>query len=92
MEALKSPLMGMFEKKRVAQLYKFVMKVNPEDKATWNDINLQTQPMKDVFTKHQLEENTIDFLGHSVALHYNDFYLYEPAIQTIEKMQLYMSS
>ena len=80
MEAMKSPLMGMFEKKRVAGLYKFVMKVNPEDKETWADLNLQVQPMQDVFQKHQLEENTIDFLGHSVALHYNDFYLYEPAI------------
>ena len=48
--------------------------------------------MSDVFTKHGMEENTIDFLGHSVALHYNDFYLYEPALQTIEKMQLYMRS
>ena len=42
MEALKSPLMGMFEKKRVAGLYKYVMKVNAEDKSTWDDINLQT--------------------------------------------------
>ena len=42
MEALKSPLMGMFEKKRVAALYKYVMKVNAEDKSTWDDINLQT--------------------------------------------------
>lgn len=91
-EALKSPLMGMFEKKRVAGLYKYVMKVNPQEKETWGDMNLQTSSMKDLFEKHQLEENTIDFLGHSVCLHYNDFYLYEPAIDTVEKMQLYMRS
>lgn len=42
--------------------------------------------MKELFEKHGLEENTIDFLGHAVALHYNDFYLYEPAIDTIAKM------
>lgn len=31
--------------------------------------------MKDVFKKFKLEENTIDFLGHSVALYTNDSYL-----------------
>lgn len=41
--------------------------------------------MKDVYEKFGLEANTCDFLGHSVALHYNDFYLYEPAIDTIVK-------
>lgn len=92
MEAMKSSLMGLFEKKRVAGLYKYVNTVDVMDKKSWQDFNIQTQPMKDLFAKHGLEENTIDFLGHSVALHYNDFYLYEPAIDTIEKMKLYMNS
>jgi Rab GDP dissociation inhibitor len=48
--------------------------------------------MKEVFEKFGIEENTIDFLGHAVALHYNDFYMFEPAIETIEKMKLYLSS
>lgn len=48
--------------------------------------------MKELFEKHTLEENTVDFLGHAVALHYNDAYLYEPAVETISKMQLYLNS
>lgn len=75
--------MGLFEKKRVAGLYKYVNQVDVNDKKTWDDVNIQTQPMKEVFEKHGLEENTIDFLGHAVALQYNDFYLYEPAIDTV---------
>jgi len=39
--------------------------------------------MKDVFAKFGVEANTIDFLGHAVALHYNDFYIHEPAIDTL---------
>ena len=31
--------------------------------------------MIDVFKKHKLEENTIDFLGHAVALYRDDNYL-----------------
>lgn len=40
MEALKSPLMGLFEKKRVAGLYKYISSVKFDDKATWDNFNL----------------------------------------------------
>lgn len=48
--------------------------------------------MKDIFAYHNIGENTMDFLGHAVALHYSDTYLYEPAVETIKKMQLYLQS
>jgi Rab GDP dissociation inhibitor len=92
MEALKSKLMGMFEKKRVVDLYRFIENVKADDPKTWKGMDLRTAPMKDVFAKYNLEENTIDFLGHAVALHWQDTYLYEPALDTIQKMQLYMES
>jgi Rab GDP dissociation inhibitor len=31
--------------------------------------------MRDVFKKYKLEDNTIDFLGHAVALFNDDDYL-----------------
>ena len=92
MEALKSSLMGMFEKKRVAGLYKYIAQVDFEDNKTWDGIDIKNQPMKDIFTKFGLDANTIDFLGQAVALHYNDFYLHEPAIDTLSKMKLYVQS
>jgi Rab GDP dissociation inhibitor len=48
--------------------------------------------MKDIYKKYGLETNTIDFLGHAVALHTSDDYLLTPARDTIEKMQLYLES
>jgi Rab GDP dissociation inhibitor len=43
-------------------------------------------------TKFELEPNTIDFVGHAVALHTNDNFLNRPAIETIDKIKLYMDS
>ena len=86
MEALKSNLMGMFEKKRVINIYKYIENVKVDDPKTWKGIDIMKQPMKDVFAKYGLEENTIDFLGHAVALHWSDTYLFEPAVETITKM------
>jgi len=91
MEALKSNLMGLFEKNRCMKFYKYVENVT-EDQATWKGINIDVQPMSDVFKKYSLESNTIDFLGHAVALHTNDDYMEKPAKDTIEKMQLYLES
>ena len=48
--------------------------------------------MKDVFKKFKLEDNTIDFLGHAVALYTNDQFLNQPAIDTIKKIALYIES
>ena len=48
--------------------------------------------MMDVFKKFKLEENTIDFLGHAVALYTNDEYLHQKAADAVMKCQLYMES
>lgn len=92
MEALKSNLMGLFEKKRLVNCYKYVHSFNPDDTSTWQGIDIREQPMIDVFKHFNLEENTIDFLGHAVALNFSDNYLYEPAIDTLMKMKLYLNS
>lgn len=39
-----------------------------------------------------MEDQTIDFLGHAVALHIDDTYLDQPALPTVEKMSLYLDS
>lgn len=56
MEALKSNLMGLFEKKRLINFYKYVENVNLEDKGTWKDFDLDNVPIRDVFKKYKLEE------------------------------------
>ena len=84
--------MGLFEKKRCRTFYLYIQDVDFKDPKTWKDMDLPKIPMKDVFKKYKLEENTIDFLGHAVALYRNDTYLNEPAIESIKKIQLYMES
>jgi Rab GDP dissociation inhibitor len=41
MEALKSSLMGLFEKKRVVNLYKFINQVDVNDPKSWNNMDLR---------------------------------------------------
>ena len=91
-EALRSPLMGLFEKKRCRTFYLFIQDVDFNDRKTWKDFDITKVPMRDVFKKFKLEDNTIDFLGHAVGLFRNDNYLNEPAIECLKKIQLYMES
>lgn len=48
--------------------------------------------MKDVFKHYGIEDTSVDFLGHAVALHSSDAFMEEPAIDTLTKMQLYTES
>lgn len=38
--------------------------------------------------KYGLEDDTIDFIGHSLALHSDDSYLDKPAIDFVKKMKV----
>lgn len=84
--------MGLFEKKRCRDFYIFVQDIDFDKPATWKNIDISKAPMRDVFKKYKLEDNTIDFLGHAVALYRDDKYLDEPAIETLKKVQLYVES
>lgn len=41
-EALKSNLLGLFEKKRVAQMFQYVRSVDVNDSKTWDKVDLKT--------------------------------------------------
>lgn len=43
MEVLKSGLMGMFEKKRMANFYKDMDKMNMDDPKTWKDFDMKNK-------------------------------------------------
>lgn len=38
--------------------------------------------------KYGLDANTIDFIGHALALHRDDRYLDEPALDTVKRMKV----
>lgn len=84
--------MGLFEKKRCRDYYIWVDQFDESNPKTWKDVDINKAPMKDVYKKFKLEPNTIDFLGHAVALHTSDEYLDKPAIDTVKKCVLYQES
>ncbi|KAL5990715.1 Rab GDP dissociation inhibitor beta [Asimina triloba] len=45
-----------------------------------------------VHIKYGLNANTVDFIGHALALHRDDCYLDEPALDTVKRMKLYAES
>ncbi|KAK2195939.1 bifunctional Rab GDI protein/FAD-NAD(P)-binding domain superfamily/GDP dissociation inhibitor [Babesia duncani] len=91
-EALQSPLMGFFEKTRCHNFYRFVAQYDPKNKETWKGHNPFKDSIKVYYEHYGLEPNTIDFLGHAVALYTSDSYMSEPAHGPIMKMKLYMRS
>ena len=91
-EAATSSLMGFFEKRRAKNFFQYCANLDLENPLTWNKINLHVVPMGEVFKSYDLDSNTIDFIGHALALHSNDSYLKEPALITIQKIKLYMES
>ena len=90
-EALKSDLMGMFEKNRCKKFFQFIQDYEKNDPKTQNGLPPDTL-FKDVIKKFGLEPNTVDFVGHAVALYTNDDFLDKKAEPTIDKMQLYFNS
>lgn len=38
--------------------------------------------------KYGLDDNTVDFIGHALALHRDDRYLDKPALDTVKRMKV----
>jgi len=92
MEAVKSPLMGLFEKRRAKKFFEFLQGWKDEDPATHQGIDLDTDRMKTVYEKFGLEPGTQDFIGHAMALYLDDDYKTKSARPTYERIVLYTSS
>lgn len=149
MEALASPLMGFFEKRRARNFFSYVQGYDPKDPKTHNGTgarislkkaetekivlsranfhpflrmleklktlvgmqkhllvlfkptliisryigqDLHRMTMNELYTYFGLEQSTIDFIGHALALHRDDAYLTQPAILTANKIKLYYES
>lgn len=91
-EALKSSLMGMLEKRRCQKFLEFVAEYEEENPKTQQGLNLRKSTAKEVFEHFGLKPDTIDFLGHAMALRDNDTYLNQPALETVHRIRLYAES
>ena len=91
-EALMSPLMGIFEKRRMKSFFEFIQAYDFQDAATQKGIDLNTVTMAEVYKKFGLEPGTQDFIGHAMALHLDDQYMDQPAKNTYDRIILYVNS
>ena len=90
-EAFKSDIMNNLEKKLCKNFFTFVQDYDENDKETYEgyDLNLL---FNEIVKKFGLNEDTINFIGHTIALYTDNNYLLQPAIDTINRMQLYFNS
>lgn len=91
-EALKSDLMGLLEKNRCKNFFVFIQKYDPENVKTHGGLDLAKAPFSALIKKFDLADNTVDFIGHAVALYTDDSFIDRPAIETIDRIKLYMDS
>ena len=92
MEAIKSSLMGIFEKRRARNFFEFIGNFKKDDVSTHQGLNLERNTMTEVYLKFGLDPGTRDFIGHAMALWTTDDYLQKPALETIERIIMYLHS
>ncbi|CAK9169183.1 unnamed protein product [Ilex paraguariensis] len=91
-EALKSPLMGLFEKRRARKFFIYVQDYEDSDPKSHEGLDLNKVTARDLILKYGLDDNTVDFIGHALALHRDDSYLDQPAIDFVKRVKLYAES
>lgn len=92
MEALKSSLVGLLEKRVARNLLLYVQEYDVNDPKTHKGLDLNKMTMLELYKYWNVNEQTIDFCGHAIALHTDDAYLHQPALPTVLKMKLYHDS
>lgn len=55
-------------------------------------LHAEHSPMPSPSVQFGLDVQTIDFVGHAIALHQNDAYMMQPAVDTVKKIKLYYDS
>ncbi|KAK5960614.1 Gdi1p PWA37_002041 [Arxiozyma heterogenica] len=92
MEAISSPLMGIFEKRRMKKFLEWVSSYKEDDISTHQGLDLDNNTMDEVYYKFGLGNSTKEFIGHAMALWTNDDYIQQPARPSFERILLYCQS
>lgn len=91
-EALSSDLMSFFEKRKCQKFFKFVQNFELQDTKTHKKYPVAKMTFGELVKDFGLEGNTVDFLGHAIALYTDNSYTSLPALSVIDKLKLYMNS
>lgn len=64
--------MGLFEKRRFRKFLGFIANFDEKDPRTMEGVDPNKTPMRDIFKKFSLDQDVMDFTGHSLALYRTD--------------------
>jgi len=84
-------LMGMFEKTRFKDFLVYVVEFDLNDEKTYKGVD-PNGPTSELLKKYKLDNSTMDFIGHALALYRDETWLEKPAFETIERVRLYHES
>jgi Rab GDP dissociation inhibitor len=84
--------MGIFEKRRCAKFLEYVAQYEEDQKATHQGHDLTKKTCRELFAHFGLKPDTIEFVGHAMALQSHDAYLDKPALETVKLIRLYAES
>lgn len=90
-EAIKSGVIGIFQKPRVV---KFFWDVNRYCKMDEDERRKASFPrtMREYFEKYGLDKNAQEFIGHAIALNLDDSYLDRDPRETLDNIHLFVRS
>ena len=91
-EALSTGLLGFNQKRHLRSFLNFCSTVNEETGQGKDGTDLTTLPMRALYERFSLERDAQDFVGHAVALQFDEDYVNRPAIETVRAIRLYATS
>lgn len=91
-EALNSPLMNLFEKRRFRLFLIYMDQYKKGDPSTHEGRDLTTMTMRQLYDAFGLQPDTHQFISHAMALQLDEKHMDLPALPTVETLQTYMYS
>lgn len=91
-EALRSPLMGLFEKRRFRSFLVYIDQYDAAKPETHKGKDLTVMTMKQLYDSFGLVPDTHQFISHAMCLELDEVHLDQPALPTVKELQTYMYS
>jgi len=91
-EALSSPLMGLFEKRRFRMFLIYIDQYDAKNPATHAGRDLNTMTMRELYSDFGLVPDTHQFISHAMCLQLDEKHMDEPAAPTVAALQTYCYS
>mmetsp|Transcript_35342 Transcript_35342/g.43276 ORF Transcript_35342/g.43276 Transcript_35342/m.43276 type:complete len:463 (+) Transcript_35342:135-1523(+) len=91
-EALRSSLMGLFEKRRFRKFLIYIDQYDKDKPETHEKKDLTTMTMRELYTSFGLQSDTHEFISHAMCLQIDDVHLDKPALPIVQELQTYCYS